>query len=74
MFLGKKLFSAGRLNIGGGKLSATPGSRRGSDSPDLMDSPANRDSQQNNEDSDDELITMKPKSLAATFDCFSDDD
>ena len=75
-FEGKKLFSARRLSVGrrGGEVSLTPGSRRGSDSPDLVDSPANRDGQQNNEDSDDELITMKPKSLAATFDCFSDDD
>ena len=50
------------------------GSRRDSDSPELVDSPANRDSNQNYEDSDDDLITMRPMSLAATFDCFSDDD
>ena len=55
-------------------MNPTMGSRRGSHSPDLLDSPANRDSHQDNEDSDDDLITMRPKSLAATFDCFSDDD
>jgi len=69
--LGKKLFSAGRLNVGG---KVTSGSRRDSDSPDLQDSPANRDTNQNNEDSEDDLVTMRPMSLAATFDCFSDDD
>ena len=63
--LGKKLFSAGRLNGG-----AKP--RRDSDSPELVDSPANRE--YDNEDSDDDLVNMKPKSLAATFDCFSDED
>ena len=69
--LGKQLFSSGRLN-GGGKA------RRDSDSPDLVDSPANREydheDSEENEDSDDDLVKMKPMSLAATFDCFSDDD
>ena len=75
LFTGKKLFSTGRLNDRGKmKVNPTMGSRRGSHSPDLLDSPANRDSHQDNEDSDDDLITMRPKSLAATFDCFSDDD
>ena len=79
--LGKQLFSNGRLNGGGGgggKPSLTPRSRRDSDSPELMDSPANREydneESDGNEDSDDDLINMKPVSLAATFDCFSDED
>ena len=65
------MFSAGRLNVEGKVMT---GSRRDSDSPELVDSPANRDSNQNYEDSDDDLITMRPMSLAATFDCFSDED
>ena len=69
--LGKQLFSGGRIN-GGRKPSLTPSSRRDSDSPELVDSPANRE--YDNEDSDDDLVNMKPKSLAATFDCFSDED
>ena len=72
--LGKQLFSSGRLNRGG-EASPTPRPRRDSDSPDLVDSPANREyDHEDNEDSDDDLVKMKPVSLAATFDCFSDDD
>ena len=72
--LGKQLFSSRRLNRGG-EASPTPRPRRDSDSPDLVDSPANREYDlEDNEDSDDDLVKMKPVSLAATFDCFSDDD
>jgi len=49
-------------------------SRRGSNSPDLIDTPANRDNNVNFDDSDEDIVLMKPKSLAATFDCFSDED
>ena len=54
--------------------------RRNSDSPDLVQTPANRGEDDNeandalHDDSDEDLVMMKPKSLAATFDYFSDDD
>ena len=54
--------------------------RRNSDSPDLVQTPANRGEDDNgandalHDDSDEDLGMMKPKSLAATFDYFSDDD
>ena len=53
--LGKQLFSGGRLKTGG-QPSLTPRSRRDSDSPELMDSPANRE--YDHEDSDDDLVNM----------------
>ena len=56
--LGKQLFSSGRLN-GGGKA------RRDSDSPDLVDSPANRE--YDHEDSDDDPSTCNK---CPTFHCF----
>ena len=50
-------------------------SRRNSDSPDLIQTPANQgEDDERHEDSDEDLVPMKPKSLAATFDCFSDED
>merc|ERR1719394_2005981 len=74
-----------RLFFGSGKVAdnsvKTPvsvsSSRRNSDSPDLIQTPANRgedDDNEKHEDSDEDLVAMKPKSLAATFDCFSDED
>ena len=71
MFLGKRL-------LFGNSDMKTPmsisSSRRGSNSPDLIDTPANRDNNVNFDDSDEDIVLMKPKSLAATFDCFSDED
>ena len=63
-----------RLNFGGGEKTplSVSSSRRDSDSPDLVATPANRDT--NRHDDSDEDIVMQPKSLAATFDCFSDDE
>jgi len=74
---GKRLFFGDGTSSNSVK-SPLPVPRRNSDSPDLVQTPAtaNRGEDDNevNDDSDEDLVMMKPKSLAATFDYFSDDD
>ena len=76
-FTGKRLFFGDGTSSNSVK-SPMPVPRRNSDSPDLVQTPAtaNRGEDDNevNDDSDEDLVMMKPKSLAATFDYFSDDD
>ena len=79
LIAGKRLFFGDGTSSNNVK-SPLPVPRRNSDSPDLVQTPANRGEDDNeandvlHDDSDEDLVMMKPKSLAATFDYFSDDD
>ena len=84
LFLGKRLFFGSNGDSGHVVKTPVSSSRRASDSPDLVQTPANRgeddhddvndDIRHHGDESDEDLVPMKPKSLASTFDCFSDED
>ena len=77
ILIGKRLFFGNSEENGGGMKTPVSVARRDSDSPELGHTPANRGEAEHEyleEEQDQDLVMMQPKSLAATFDCFSDED
>ena len=77
ILIGKRLFFGNSEENGGSMKTPVSVARRDSDSPELGHTPANRGEAEHEyleEEQDQDLVMMQPKSLAATFDCFSDED